>query len=245
MKMRWHKWTRKAHRYLGLLIGIQFLAWTAGGLYFSWTDLDKVHGDDLLGPAPTLSDNFMPASLDAVAQAVSGDRTGKISRIDLIPLDTDQAVYRVTYMDAQNERQFALVDGVTAQVRDPITMDEARALVQSMYTGGGALNDSKLLESSTPHSEYRGVPLPAYAFTFADKGNPTIYISVMHPQIVVPRSNTWRVFDFLWMLHTMDYDGRDNFNNLLLQGFAVFGLLTLFSGFALFLFTSKLFLNKR
>jgi len=106
------------------------------------------------------------------------------------------------------------------------------------------LSDSRLLEASTPHSEFRGVPLPAYAFTFADKGAPTIYVSTMHPQIVVPRSNTWRVFDFLWMLHTMDYQERDNFNNLLLQGFAVFGLLTLLSGFSLFFLSSKFFRRK-
>ena len=36
---------RKTHRYLGLFIGIQFLAWTVSGLYFSWTDIDEIHGD--------------------------------------------------------------------------------------------------------------------------------------------------------------------------------------------------------
>ena len=36
---------RKAHRFLGIFIGIQFLFWTISGLYFSWTDIDKIHGD--------------------------------------------------------------------------------------------------------------------------------------------------------------------------------------------------------
>ena len=36
---------RKTHRYLGLFIGLQFLAWTVSGLYFSWTDIDEIHGD--------------------------------------------------------------------------------------------------------------------------------------------------------------------------------------------------------
>ena len=39
---------RKTHRYLGLIIGIQFLAWTVSGLYFSWTDLDEIHGDQFI-----------------------------------------------------------------------------------------------------------------------------------------------------------------------------------------------------
>ena len=37
---------RKTHRYLGLFIGIQFLAWTISGLYFSWTNIDQIHGDE-------------------------------------------------------------------------------------------------------------------------------------------------------------------------------------------------------
>ncbi|MBT8178551.1 MAG: hypothetical protein HKP60_05455, partial [Eudoraea sp.] len=36
---------RKTHRYLGLFLGIQFLFWTISGLYFSWTNLDEIHGD--------------------------------------------------------------------------------------------------------------------------------------------------------------------------------------------------------
>lgn len=36
---------RKIHRYLGILIGIQFIMWTLSGLYFSWTNLDEIHGD--------------------------------------------------------------------------------------------------------------------------------------------------------------------------------------------------------
>ena len=36
---------RKTHRYLGLFLGLQFLFWTISGLYFSWSDIDDIHGD--------------------------------------------------------------------------------------------------------------------------------------------------------------------------------------------------------
>lgn len=36
---------RKAYRFLGLFIGIQFIMWTVRGMYFSWTDIDEIHGD--------------------------------------------------------------------------------------------------------------------------------------------------------------------------------------------------------
>jgi len=36
---------RQVHRYLGIFIGLQFIMWTVSGLYFSWTDIDEIHGD--------------------------------------------------------------------------------------------------------------------------------------------------------------------------------------------------------
>jgi hypothetical protein len=54
------------------------------------------------------------------------------------------------------------------------------------------------------------------------------------------RNSKWRIFDFLWMLHTMDYAGRDNFNNTLLRAFSILGLTTIGSGFLLFVITTPL-----
>lgn len=44
-KVEFHRKIRKTHRWLGLILGIQFLFWTIGGLYFSWSNMDEVHGD--------------------------------------------------------------------------------------------------------------------------------------------------------------------------------------------------------
>jgi hypothetical protein len=37
----------------------------------------------------------------------------------------------------------------------------------------------------------------------------------------------------------MDYQGRDNFGNILLRAFSIFGLFTVASGFVLFFVSSK------
>ena len=49
---------RKTHRYLGVFIGLQFLAWTVSGLYFSWTDLDEIHGDQFRVESPLVKGLF-------------------------------------------------------------------------------------------------------------------------------------------------------------------------------------------
>lgn len=55
------------------------------------------------------------------------------------------------------------------------------------------------------------------------------------------RNEKWRWFDWLWMLHVMDYESRDHIGNWLLRAFSVLGLLTICSGFALFIVTSPMF----
>ena len=41
------------------------------------------------------------------------------------------------------------------------------------------------------------------------------------------------------MTHTMDYESRDDFNNKLIRAFSILGLITVMSGFLLWLVTSK------
>ncbi|HAT65631.1 MAG TPA: hypothetical protein DCS66_13710, partial [Flavobacteriaceae bacterium] len=56
---------RKAHRYLGLFLGIQFLMWTISGMYFSWTNIDDIHGDQFrnMDYVPKAFDNLISPSL--------------------------------------------------------------------------------------------------------------------------------------------------------------------------------------
>lgn len=53
-----------------MIIGIQFLAWTLGGLYFSWSDMDEVHGDYEKSPPALIALNgqyrFPAEAIDAL-----------------------------------------------------------------------------------------------------------------------------------------------------------------------------------
>ena len=42
---------------------------------------------------------------------------------------------------------------------------------------------------------------------------------------ITRRHTLWRVFDFLWMLHIMDYETREDINTLLLTAATISGLL--------------------
>ena len=53
-KFQLQKAVRKWHRYLGIILGIQFLFWTIGGLYFSWTSIESIRGEDIKNEKPPL-----------------------------------------------------------------------------------------------------------------------------------------------------------------------------------------------
>jgi hypothetical protein len=80
-------------------------------------------------------------------------------------------------------------------------------------------------------NEYRGGSLPAWKIDFADAT--TLYLDPVTAKVHAVRSTKWRIFDFFWMLHIMDYDERDDFNSPLLIIAAAFGVLTSASGLAL------------
>ena len=81
--------------------------------------------------------------------------------------------------------------------------------------------------------------LSLYRVTFDDSLGTRLYVSVEHGLVTARRNDRWRLFDFLWMLHIMDYQNRDNFNTLLLQAVSALGLVTVLSGFFLFSVTLR------
>ena len=72
-----HYYIRKTHRYLGVLLGIQFLLWTIGGLYFSWSNMDEVHGDFEKRKQP-----FLPLQASLVSPSAVIDSIKKAHAVD-------------------------------------------------------------------------------------------------------------------------------------------------------------------
>lgn len=112
-------------------------------------------------------------------------------------------------------------------------------MAKSGYSGKGTVISVESLTETNGHHEYREAPLPAVAVTFDDPRGTTVYVATELGTVQKHRNRPWRRFDFLWMLHTMDYTGRDNITNWLLRIFSVFGLATVTSGFVLFFISRK------
>ena len=243
-----HYYIRRSHRYLGVLLGVQFLMWTIGGLYFSWSNMDEIHGDFQKKNPPLLSSNTVLVSPTAVLDSIKKiHRIDSLISIQLIDL-LGSPYYQIRCVSAIHNHQSGmhttgimnhLADAKTGELRGPLSKEEAIAVAARHFNGDPVLEKVEYLIQTHTHHEYRENPLPAYAIQFRHPSKTVVYVASELGTVQKFRNEKWRAFDFLWMLHTMDYEGRDNFGNLALRIFSIFGLITVLSGFALFFISAK------
>ena len=223
MKGKTPYWIRKSHRYLGIFIGVQFLLWTIGGLYFSWTDIDNIHGDHF---KIKTTEQYFPATLLANIQ------------------DTSVHIYDLELRVIKKEPFFwinnsLLINANTGILKKGVDKQEAISIANDHLKSHLKIKHIEKIEQVGRHHEYRERPLPAWVISYEGIEHLKAYISIDDGKFQRVRHRAWRNFDFLWMLHTMDFGGRDNFNNWLLRAFSLFGLITVISGFLLFFISSS------
>lgn len=214
---------RKIHRYLGLFLGIQFLFWTISGLYFSWTDIDEIHGDHYknLEYEPVAFDSLMSPSSLNIAEAIQTVEVRDINQ---------QPYYFINKKGLYHAR--------TGAKKEELTQDEALYVAGNYMKSDLEVTSIEKITETGKHHEYREKLLPAYVITYKTDDNLKAYVSVVDAKFQTVRHRSWRWFDFLWMTHTMDYEGRDNFNTVVLRAFSLLGLITVLSGFLLWYVSS-------
>lgn len=204
-------WTRRMHKWLGLLIGLQLVLWMASGLMMSLLDHDEVQGHARRAhPAP---DAAWPQGLLSPGQIIAASPT---------PIQTVAARWlmgRPVYQLA-DEQGMRLIDAASG---DAIAIDAgmATALAAASYRGEGQPTAPRLLNGTL---EARGHEGPLWRVDFSDAEATTVYLSAQTGDVLEHRNRTWRLFDVFWMLHIMDYGGRQDFNNPLVVTMAIGGL---------------------
>ena len=214
---------KKVHKWVGLLIGLQVLLWLISGLVISLLDPEKVSGkkwaDTTTAVPMTLEPLILlePAELPA---ALVKDALG----IDLM-YQHGKPVYVVRHAGGET-----LVDASDASVI-VIGQTEARQIALKDFIGDGEVVSTQ--KGTAPDRETRNSNGAYWRFNFSDRSNTSIYISVSTGEILERRNSFWRVRDFFWMLHIMDYPGRENFNNPLIITIALIAIWLGISGFLL------------
>ena len=138
-----------------------------------------------------------------------------------------------------------MLNAQTGEPKYGVTEEEAVKVAEKHMMEGLVIRKVEKINDTGKHHEYRGGALPAYVISDESPEEIKADVSASDGSFRSLRHRNWRWFDFLWMTHTMDYEGRDNFNTLLLRAFSLLGLLTVLSGFVLWYISSPTIIKIR
>ena len=203
-------WLRKIHKWVGLVIGLQFLIWAISGTAMALLPMDEVAGGEMADQAATTiptRENAWPK-----VQAVLAGQP--ITKLSLRSLPGRQALQITT---SEGVRLFDGADG------KPIVIDgeAAKSIASAAHPTGAVVKKvAPLTELTLAVREHE---LPIWQVDLHDEANSSYYVSGTTGEVLERRNDSWRWWDFFWMLHNMDYAKRTSFNHPLIitVGFAM------------------------
>jgi hypothetical protein len=218
------KWWFQIHKWVGLIVGLQILAWTVSGLYMTWFPIEQVRSEHLIREAK-------PRDLRAAKNLISPERAveavkASVSRLELVDI-AGRWMWRI---DSAGKPHM-LIDAEKGQVISPLDEAEARRIAAADYAGKGTMAAATLIKDKPP-IEYRRA-LPVWQVAFDDEDQTRLYIEPLTGKVVARRSDLWRTYDFLWSLHIMDYSEREDFNHWPIILFALLSLALTITGIGL------------
>ena len=203
-------WLRRVHKWIGLVIGLQFLLWAISGTAMALLAMDEVAGGEKaeLSPLPVPAD---AGAWERAQHALVGQPIEKLSLRAIGPRHV------LEVKAASGVKLFDAANGA------PVVIDRAAAAAIA-----GAAHPTRAPLTRVTALEEIGFPvreheLPIWQVDFRDEANSSYYVSGTTGAILERRNDSWRWWDFFWMLHNMDYAQRTSFNHPLIitVGFAM------------------------
>ena len=200
---------RRIHKWLGLILGLQFLLWMLSGLVMALLDSDKVGG-------------HTTAAIKATARAWPADMKPPVIGERMEGLTLRRIVDRPVY-EIRGPHGIRLVDARSGRVLS-VDAAMAEAVARDAFHHRSAVASVRRLDE--PNLEARDHAGAMWRIDFSDEENSSSYVSAESGRALVNRGDSWRLWDMAWMLHNMDYVNRTSFNHPLII-FVTFGALWL------------------
>ena len=207
---------RNIHKYLSFLISIQLLLWTVSGIYFAFNKIENVRGEQYREES-----NFNVDFSKLNFEIDGAQNIRVIDRMDQEILVVD-GIYGREYLDfdGKDVEQLNAEEAKTLSAKHTSLIPESVELVTENIVG----------------SEFRGRALPIYRVkSVNDVGEGiNVYLNVYTGEVEAVRSVQWQIWDLMWGFHIMDWETRDDIDNLLLKIFSILALISSITGVLLF-----------
>ncbi len=213
---RWHIW-------LGWLIGVPMLLWTITGVLMVIRPIEEVRGSDLLRDPPAVRMAVLP-----IAPALDFKAVSKLS------LEQRAAGPRWVLAFADGSTRAA--DPVTGRLLPPLSAADAAREVSARYTGNARIASVTRIDPANPPLDLRR-PLDSWQLAMSDGTH--FYVDRFTGEIAVRRTSWWRIYDFMWGLHIMDLQTREDAHNPWAIGFGIVAAITTLLALMLLPMTSR------
>jgi uncharacterized iron-regulated membrane protein len=226
-----------AHRWVAALAFLQLVVWSVSGLLFALIPEAKVRGAQV----PHAHEAPLGAGADAVAPAAAVACFAAAGTPDLHRLELRATPAGLFYVGRSRDG-VARLDARTCKAA-PVGREEAEATARRDQPGEPSVRSADLLEKAPV--EYRGRPVPAWRVELSDEAETVVYVDARTGDVTARRTGAWRTFDFLYGIHVMRYETREGLNHPLLIGAGALAVLTIASGFVLWILRLARWLGKR
>ena len=209
----------KVHKWLALLMAIQILFWFASGLFFAAFPIERVRSEHKIAESTAIPVDLDVAATGLARLAALGIASGEKAELRMMlgrPVAVLSGGGRTRLYDLRDGRQIS-----------PVPMTLAVRIAEADHSGAArAAGVERITGNDT---EYRGA-LPAWRVDFDDGASRSLYVAADSGLVTARRSTLWRVYDFLWGLHIMDWRGHADFNSPLLIVASALGLVIIVTG---------------
>jgi hypothetical protein len=200
---RWHIW-------LGWVVGVPFLFWAVSGLVMVAKPIEEVRGAHLLGE-------------ERPVQLLSAPVPPRIEGVSLASLALEQRVGGPRWVATLPDGTTRLADAATGAWLPEVSALEAAREVLSRYKGTASVARITRTDPDDPPLDLRR-PIPAWQVRMSDGTH--FYVDARSGDIVATRTAWWRFYDWMWGLHIMDLETREDTHNPFIVGFGIAALLT-------------------
>jgi Na+-transporting NADH:ubiquinone oxidoreductase subunit F len=206
---------RKLHKWLGLIIGLQFIVWLLSGLVMSLLDQGTAGGGDTRAaaePMETLLDYGALAPMSTLQLPA-----GEILRLGLAT-QLRRPIYRIELGEG-----VVLFDALTG-VQLEIDFQRAKDIATASYSGEASTAGQHWLPGGT--EALGGLPGPLWQVDFDDPLETQVFVDGRDGRVIGHYNDRGAVMEFLLMLHFMDYLQQGSFNNpqIIVVGFSALWL---------------------
>lgn len=219
------KLSSKIHKWLALVLVLQVLFWFVSGLFFAVVPIERVRSEHTIAKqAP------VPIPLAAAAAGLQRIGSGSAGATGE-KIEIRSMLGKPVALVSKGEVRPRLYDLSSGRLLSPVPRNVAVAVAELDQAGNARAVRAEVVTTASP--EYRGA-LPAWRVDFEDGTRRSVYVAADTGAVTGRRSTLWRVYDFLWSLHIMDFKDHEDFNTPLLIGATGLGLIVIVTGIVLF-----------